>query len=429
MAKNAQRGAEAMTPERRRADLASMRLLATLLLVVMTGVFIATKVVKCDEPWVAYVRAFAEAGMVGACADWFAVVALFRHPLGLPIPHTGIVPANKDRIADALGRFISNNFLARKTVNRKLAQIDIAGAGAKWIADPENSAKIAAFCSRALPDIVKILPENRIREAVDGLARRGAQSVLVAPLSAHLLEALWADGEAQALLDRAIVYTGDLLYHNRDQIQKSVSTKSPRWLPKWIDAMLADRVVEGLVGTLAKMRNPAHPWRRELQKSVHKLIRDLANDPEFLAHGEELKTRVLADPVFLRQTELLWSKIEEELFSDLTNRGDDIAKSIGAALSGLGQWLLSDPAVIAGLNRRVRLFTLRALPPRRMEIGAYIAEVVRNWDSSTLVDKLELSVGQDLQYIRINGTLVGGLVGLLIFSLSQWIETFNGGGP
>lgn len=404
-----------------------MRLVATLLLIAMTAVFILTKVIKWDQPWIPYLRAFAEAAMVGACADWFAVVALFRHPLGLPIPHTGIVPANKNRIADALGRFISNNFLARKTVNGKLARIDIAGAGAKWIADPENAAKIAVFCSRALPDLVKLLPENRIRAAVDGIARRGAQSVPAAPLSAHILEALWADGEAQALLDRAIVYTGDVLFHNKEQIHKTVSQKSPVWMPKWIDAMLADRVVDGLIVTLAKMRDPNHPWRRELQKSVEKLIRNLAEDPKFLARGEEIKTRVLADPVLSRQAETLWSKMEAGIFSDLTTRGEDIAKAISVALSGMGEWLLSDPAVIAGLNRRIRLMALRALPPRRREIGAYIAEVVRNWDSTTLVEKLELSVGQDLQYIRINGTLVGGFVGLAIHALSQWIESFSSG--
>jgi uncharacterized membrane-anchored protein YjiN (DUF445 family) len=411
-----------MTPERQRARLLHMRLIATLLLIAMTLIFILTKIMKWDQPWIPYLRAFAEAGMVGACADWFAVVALFRHPLGLPIPHTGIVPANKGRIADALGRFISHNFLARRTVHQKLSRIDIAGALAKWLADPENAAKIAVFCSRALPDLVKILPENRIRAAVDGIARRGAQSVPAAPLSAHILEALWADGEAQALLDRAIVYTGDVLFHNKEQIHKTVSQKSPVWMPKWIDAMLADRVVDGLIVTLAKMRDPNHPWRRELQKSVQKLIRSLAEDPKLIARAEEVKARVLADPVLLRQAETLWSKMEAGLFSDLTTRGDDIAKAVTAALSGLGEWLSSDPAVTARLNRRIRLMALQALPPRRREIGAYIAEVVRNWDTTTLVEKLELSVGRDLQYIRINGTLVGGAVGLAIYALGQWLD-------
>jgi uncharacterized membrane-anchored protein YjiN (DUF445 family) len=409
-------------PEQRRAELSRMSLVATALLVAMTVLYAVTKFAPSDQPLIPYLRAFAEAGMVGACADWFAVVALFRRPLGLPIPHTGIVPANKDRIAEALGRFIANNFLTRRTVNRKLLGVDVAGMVAAWIADPENSQKIAAFCTRALPELIKIVPERRIREVVDDLARRGARSVPVTPLAAHLLETLWANGEAQELLDRAIVFAAQSLIQNKERIGKRVAKKSPRWLPKWVDAMLVDRVVTGLISTLSAMRNPDHPWRRELHGSIEKAIKSLATDPQLVKQGEEMKARALADPVFLRQTELMWRKIEEGLFLDLDNRGEDVAKGIDSALSGLGEWLLSNPDLVAALNRRIRLMALRALPPRRAEIGAYIAEVVRNWDTETLVDRLELSVGRDLQYIRVNGTLVGGLVGLLIFMLSAWIE-------
>jgi len=413
--------------DQRQAELDHMRLAATLLLVAMTALFVATKVIASDALWVPYLRAFAEAGMVGACADWFAVVALFRHPLGLPIPHTAIVPANKERIADALGRFISTNFLTRCAVNDKLAKLDIAGAVARWLADPQNSSKIAAFCGRALPELVKIVPENRIREVVDEVARRGAQSVPIAPLSAQVLETLWAQGEAQALLDRAIVYAGDALLRNQADIEARVAKKAPRWLPKWIDALLVKRVVAGLIGSLTNMRNPTHPWRRELQKSIETFIATLATDPNMRAEGEAIKARVLSDPVFLRQTDLLWSKIEARLLSDLSTRGDDVAKGIDAALSGLGSWLSNDPSLTAALNRRIRLMALRALPPRRAEIGAYVSEVVRRWDSETFVQKLELSVGRDLQYIRINGTLVGGLVGLLIFALGGWLDGLSAG--
>ncbi|HMK88517.1 MAG TPA: DUF445 domain-containing protein [Methylocystis sp.] len=413
--------------DQRQAELDHMRLAATLLLVAMTALFVATKVIASDALWVPYLRAFAEAGMVGACADWFAVVALFRHPLGLPIPHTAIVPANKERIADALGRFISTNFLTRCAVNDKLAKLDIAGAVARWLADPQNSSKIAAFCGRALPELVKIVPENRIREVVDEVARRGAQSVPIAPLSAQVLETLWAQGEAQALLDRAIVYAGDALLRNQADIEARVAKKAPRWLPKWIDALLVKRVVAGLIGSLSNMRNPTHPWRRELQKSIETFIATLATDPNMRAEGEAIKARVLSDPVFLRQTDLLWSKIEARLLSDLSTRGDDVAKGIDAALSGLGSWLSNDPSLTAALNRRIRLMALRALPPRRAEIGAYVSEVVRRWDSETFVQKLELSVGRDLQYIRINGTLVGGLVGLLIFALGGWLDGLSAG--
>ena len=417
-------GAIATPRDDRAADLVRMRFVATLLLLLMAAIFVATKRLGDLYPWVPYLRAFAEAGMVGACADWFAVVALFRRPLGLPIPHTGIVPANKDRIADALGRFIATNFLTRRTVDRKLRNVDAVGAMTRWLADPKNSVKIAAFCGRALPEIVKIVPKDRIRQVVDEVARQGAQSVPIAPLGAHLLETLWARGEAQALLDRAIAEACDQLMLRRGDIQRRVTKKAPRWLPKWIDSLLVERVVAGLVDTLSNMRKPEHPWRLELQKSVEGFIETLATDPKIREEGEALKASILADPVFLRQTEVLWEKIEASLLSDLSQRGDDVARGIDAALGSFGRWLSNDPALTAALNRRIRLWALRALPPRRAEIGAYVSDVVRRWDSQTLVDKLELSVGRDLQFIRINGTLVGGLVGLLIFALSRAVESF-----
>lgn len=411
--------AEAARRGERATDLLRMRVVATLLLLMMAAVFAATKRLGDAYPWVPYVRAFAEAGLVGACADWFAVVALFRRPLGLPIPHTGIVPANKDRIADALGRFIETNFLTRRTVDQKLRSVDAVGAVTRWLGDPKNSAKIASFCSRALPELAKIVPKDRIRQVVDEVARQGAQSVPIATLGAHLLETLWARGEAQALLDRAIAEACDQLLARRQDIQRRATKRAPKWLPKWIDAMLVERVVAGLVDTLSNIRKPDHPWRRELQKSVEGFIETLATDPKIREEGEALKASILADPVFLRQTEVLWEKVEASLLSDLTQRGDDVARGIDSALAGLGRWLASDPALAAALNRRIRLWALRALPPRRAEIGAYVSDVVRRWDSQTLVDKLELSVGRDLQFIRINGTLVGGLVGLLIFVVGK----------
>jgi uncharacterized membrane-anchored protein YjiN (DUF445 family) len=417
-------GAIATPRDDRAADLVRMRFVATLLLLLMAAIFVATKRLGDLYPWVPYLRAFAEAGMVGACADWFAVVALFRRPLGLPIPHTGIVPANKDRIADALGRFIATNFLTRRTVDRKLRNVDAVGAMTRWLADPKNSVKIAAFCGRALPEIVKIVPKDRIRQVVDEVARQGAQSVPIAPLGAHLLETLWARGEAQALLDRAIAEACDQLMLRRGDIQRRVTKKAPRWLPKWVDALLIERVVAGLVDTLSNMRKPEHPWRLELQKSVEGFIETLATDPKIREEGEALKASILADPVFLSQTEVLWEKIEAGLLSDLSQRGDDVAKGINAALAAFSHWLSSDPALTAALNRRIRLWALRVLPPRRAEIGAYVSDVVRRWDSQTLVDKLELSVGRDLQFIRINGTLVGGFVGLLIFAVSRALESF-----
>jgi uncharacterized membrane-anchored protein YjiN (DUF445 family) len=408
----------------RRAALRRMRLFATLLLVLMTAIFIVTTAVKLDWPWIPYVRAFAEAGMVGACADWFAIVALFRRPLGLPIPHTGIVPNNKDRIGKALGNFITNNFLTAAVMNERLARIDMVGALARWLSEPANAKRLGDYVALQLPLIARSLPLPRIGESIGAIAQRAAQAIPAAPVASKLLAIVWAQGEAQALLAQAIEQSEVWLVSNKDVLTNKVSERSSRWIPKWIDRMIAEKVLNGLVGTLAEMRDPAHPWRIELRKTVEKLIGELATDPQMRARAEELKAELLASPLLIEQAKTLWAEVETGLASGLPAHSQAIGDACARALRNAGAWLQEDEERKAQLNRRIRIVGERLLLPYRVEIGAYIERVVRNWDTATLVDRLELQVGKDLQYIRINGTLVGGLVGLLIYAVSQWIAQF-----
>jgi uncharacterized membrane-anchored protein YjiN (DUF445 family) len=410
-------------PEDRLTELKRMRAIATLLLISMTVVFIMTTVMKSDQVWILYLRAFAEAAMVGACADWFAVVALFRRPFGLPIPHTAIIPANQQRIGESLGRFITNNFLTRKAISRKLVEIDIAGSIARWLGDPVNAKKLAAYGGHFLPKIIKKVPRHRLGEFVGSISRRSVDSIPAALLASRVLEALWAQGQTQALLDTAIELGRNWLASHEDFIQRKVTEKSSRWVPKWLDAILAKRIITGLLATIEEMRNPNHPWRIELRKAIEKVIVDLATNPDMKARGEALKAQWFANPTFLAQIEFLWTRIEESLYSDLPGQADTISAAIEAALLGLANWLDEEPALPAMANHRIRLMLLRLFLHRRVEIGSYIARVVETWDASTLVSKLELQVGKDLQYVRINGTLVGGLVGLSIFVATRWFES------
>jgi uncharacterized membrane-anchored protein YjiN (DUF445 family) len=398
-----------------------MRTIATLLLVLMTVIFVLTTATKLDWPWVPYVRAFAEAGMVGACADWFAVVALFRRPLGLPIPHTGIVPNNKERIAGALGRFITNNFLTRKVLNERFARVDVVGAFARWIGDPVNAKQLARYLARVLPKILRSLPGPQIGEFFGKVAQQAIETIPAAPLASRVLAIAWAHGEAQEMLARAIDRGESSLAERKDYIARKIREKSYRWIPRWVDNIIADRVMVGILSTLSEMRNPRHPWRIELTNAVDKLILDLATDPEMRARGEAFKAEMLKSPLFVAQARTLWAEIESGLYSGIPTRSEAIAESFETALYSISKWLLEDPDRQARLNRRIRIMAQRALSLYRFEIGAYVERVVRDWDSSTLVDRLELQVGRDLQYIRINGTLVGGLVGLLIFVASKWI--------
>jgi uncharacterized membrane-anchored protein YjiN (DUF445 family) len=260
-----------------------MRVIATLLLLLMTGIFIATTAVRIDWFWIPYVRAFAEAGMVGACADWFAVVALFRHPLGLPIPHTAIVPRNKERIGPALGRFITGNFLNTKVAHERLARIDLVGWIKRWLDNPANTARLGRNVGLMLPQILSAVPAAEIRELLAGIARYGIESVPAAPLASRLLALAWAHGEAQAVLDQALDFAREALARNKDAISQKVSEKSSRWIPRWVDNLIAERVMNGLLATMSAMHDPAHPWRIELRNAVERLIADLATDPGLYA--------------------------------------------------------------------------------------------------------------------------------------------------
>ena len=398
-----------------------MRFLATALLALMSAIFAATYFARAEWRWLAYLRAFSEAGMIGACADWFAVVALFRHPFGVPIPHTAIVPRSKQRIGGAIGRFIANNFLSPKVLTAKIREIDAVGWVARWLSNPANAGHLARRAAQSLPEILQALPREELNAFLARAARHGIEAVPAAPLASRILSLLWAQGETQALVERAIVMAAAALADRRDLIKATVTQKSSRFIPKWIDAIVANKIVSGLAQLLEEMRDPAHPWRTELAAAVEKLIEDLAVEPEMYARGEELKAGILRNPVVLQQVNKLWTEIEARLDTTSAERIDQISTGLEQALITLGQRMADDARIHAAFNTWIRIAALRLVAPGRAEIGAFITQVVERWDTDTLVNRIELQVGRDLQYIRINGTLVGGLVGLIIFAVTQWL--------
>jgi uncharacterized membrane-anchored protein YjiN (DUF445 family) len=223
----------------------------------------------------------------------------------------------------------------------------------------------------------------------------------------------------QTVIEKAIDYGHAALARNRETIKLKVSQRSSRLIPKWIDAIVADKIVAGVTQILEEMREPNHPWRVELATAVERWIEQLATDPEMRARGEELKARLLENPVVVGQIEAVWEEIEAQL--DAVTSSNRLYETLEQTLTAIGNRLASDARIGDGINRWLRVAILRAVAPRRAEIAAFIRKVVENWDTATLVKRIELQVGRDLQYIRINGTLVGGLVGLAIFAATQWL--------
>jgi uncharacterized membrane-anchored protein YjiN (DUF445 family) len=409
------------TEDHRVTDLRRMRAFATGLLVAMTVVFVATSFAQARWEWLAYVRAFAEAGMVGACADWFAVVALFRRPLGLPIPHTGIVPRNKARIAGALGRFITNNFLTPKVLSEKLVQVDAAQWVADWLGNPDNAKGVARRAAVVVPEVVRALPREPIADALGRSVVAGLKAVPAGPVAGNLLAIVWAQGQTQKVLERAITFAETALIANKDFIRARVEANSSRWVPRWLDGIVADKIVTTVTATLAEMRSPAHPWRIELKAGIEGLIERLSDDPGLRADVEAAKNAFLDDPQFIEHVMAMWAELDARLPSDVSAHAETIAAGVEYCLLSAGRWIREDPALKVKINNWIRYLVRRTISPRRAEIGAFVTNVVEAWDSTTLVNRLELQVGKDLQYIRINGTLVGGLVGLLIFTASKWL--------
>ena len=401
----------------RRRGLVRMRRLATGLLALMTAVFAATRFAPTDWVWTGYVAAFAEAAMVGACADWFAVTALFRRPLGLPIPHTAIIPRNKDKIGQALGDFIAGEFLSPRVLDRKLKDLRPSARLADWLRDPARVDALAGRLGGLLPDLMPT--GDGLRGVIGEAARRVSRAGPIAPSVARILAYLWGDAGARRLLDQIIARSGDYLADHGAMIEAGVASASWKWAPKWIDKLLAERLTRGLIHAVGEVRDPAHPWRQELDLWVEDLIVRLRSDPQMEARVQSWKNAVFADGAVRGGLDTLWSELESRLLSDRGDFGATISPILSRALRGLGAWLDEDAAARDRLDGWVRVAMRKTVSPRRRQIGAFVAQVVAGWDAGEVVEKLELQVGRDLQFIRINGTLVGGLGGVLIYTVTR----------
>jgi uncharacterized membrane-anchored protein YjiN (DUF445 family) len=398
---------------RRSGDLNRMRVLATGLLVLLTAIFLATRLAPASWVFAPYVQAFAEAGMVGACADWFAVTALFRRPLGLPIPHTAILPRSKARIGEALGDFIAHNFLDPRLLDEKLRRAEPARRLSGWLADSRNVDALSRRLAALAPELVRATPD--LAELATSAVRRLAAAGPLAPLSSKILAYLWRDGGGQNLVDRALARLGDHLQAHPTLIQEGVEAGAWKWLPKWVDRIVAERLSQGLIRTLQDLRKPAHPARQELNAAIEDYIRRLSEDPELIASGEAVKTRLLNDPSLLGPLAAAWTESLAQAVTDPVALREAVAGATRKALAAIGAWLAEDQAARARFDLAIRVLLRSTLTPGRDAIGRFIAQIVSTWDADDVAARIEVQVGRDLQFIRINGALVGGVVGLAIY--------------
>jgi uncharacterized membrane-anchored protein YjiN (DUF445 family) len=392
---------------------------ATGLLVLALAVFIVARLLEPGHPWLGFVRAAAEASLVGGLADWFAVTALFRRPLGLPIPHTAIVPTQKDRIGRILGTFVQNHFLARDVLAARLRAMRLSERAARWMSDPANAPRLARQVAVGLARTVEALPETEVKELIHRNAVARLESTRIAPIIGSVLSLVVTDDRHQELLDEALRLVLQAVDANREIIRSTIRAESPWWVPGVVDEVMYQRMLAAIESLLDDVRrDPGHPLRRQFDTALRDFIARLEHSPEVIARAESLKRDLLDHPAVEEFAASLWERARRA--AARYGAEPDVAQlePLARGITTLGTSLLANEALLDDLDGFAAGVIASALEQQRHEVAELIAGTVRTWDPELAAERIELAVGRDLQFIRLNGTLVGGLAGLVIYTVA-----------
>jgi uncharacterized membrane-anchored protein YjiN (DUF445 family) len=399
-----------------------MRRFATGLLIAMAVLLLLSRwgQTRFDLAFLEYFHAFAEAAVVGALADWFAVTALFRHPLGIPIPHTAIIPQNKDSIGRGLGNFVERNFLAPEVLSEKIERLDVVSKAEDWVAEPENSRMIAQRITQFLPELLDGLDDEDVRIFLSNNLSAGLEHVNLANIAGNGLEIMLENDEDQEFFNELVEMLRKLLDENKTELRKALRNESP-WLFKGImENQIFDRVIMRLNKGFNEIANdPQHPVRKRFLVEVRDLAERLKTSEEMRERSEELKRDIMSNEKFQAFITNIWEDVKQMIREDAAREDSRIQQNIHRAIYSLFNNLLHDQAVRDKLNSYINEGATNILARNRNMIATMIENTIRSWDKETMVDKLEMQVGKDLQFIRINGTLVGGTVGLLLHVIAD----------
>ena len=397
-----------------------MRIAATGLLFLMAAVYLTARIYEPVHPAIGFVRAFAEAAMVGGLADWFAVTALFRHPLGIPIPHTAIIPRNKDRIGDTLALFLRDNFLTPAVVARRMRRVDVASAAGRFLTKaPDEGGRFKAGASRLIANMIESFDQERLGGMVKSALATRIRELNLAPLLGQALSAAIAEQRHLPLLDGIIRWAGKTLAHN-DQLVREMVHKRAGGILRWtgLDERLANAIIDGLQKMLDDMAaEPDHPLRAKAEEGLATLAYDLQHDDRMQARVANLRDEILENPAMRKWLDGLWESARAALLRSARDPDAALAGKFGEALRQLGETLQTDEKLRITINRFVRRTAVGATAGYGDGIVKLVSDTVRGWDAETITDRVESAVGRDLQFIRVNGTIVGGLVGVVLHAV------------
>ena len=414
--------------EARARELRRVKALANGVLGASFALLIVAKILASYYPGFGFVAAFAEAATVGGLADWYAVVVLFRRPFGLPIPHTAIISENQNQIADKLGEFVEAHFLDAEPVEAKLREIDFAGLIADWLSNRKRSGALAGFTLRLLPDALEAAQSSGLGAFVSRSLQAQLQSIDLAPLASGMLRAFVASGRHQRLLDDLLATLHDVL--NKPETLAAIRKKIRAELPSLLtlyraDAFLLRRIAASGTAFLDEVRtDPNHPFRGEFDQLVLSFIERLESEPAMVIEFDKLKREMLARPEFGALVEHLWSNIKVFVDRNAAGETSSLQHRLAKLFGETGAQLATDPGMQAEINQGIVTVASRVIVDQKKGVSTFIADQVKAWDMTRLIDLIEVNVGKDLQYIRFNGALIGGLAGLAIYTgeiLLRWL--------
>ncbi|MDQ0675525.1 uncharacterized membrane-anchored protein YjiN (DUF445 family) [Pseudarthrobacter siccitolerans] len=404
------------------AALRKMKLVALALLIAMAVVFVFAFALQREYPWLQYVRAAAEGGMVGALADWFAVTALFKYPMGIKIPHTAIIPRRKDQIGASLGEFVETNFLSEEVVQDKLASVNIARRAGEWLAAPGGAERVAKEGAAVIRGAFKVLNDDDVQAVIEGMVRKHLLAPPWGPPVGRMAERIFHDGHHHKLVDLLVDRAADWVDDNHETVTHLVSDRSPTWVPQFVDGLVGDKVyVEILKFVRAVQADQNHQVRQQIDKYLNDLAQDLQHDPAMIARAEDIKAQVLGDPEVRELASRTWGTVKNALLGAVDDPDSDLTIKFKGAVRDFGSRLVNDPELAGKVNAWIGDAAGYLVRTYRSDIAAVITDTVARWDAEETSQKIELQVGKDLQFIRINGTVVGSLAGLAIFTVAHLI--------
>ena len=425
-------GADAAEPDatpplqeeaRRLHQLTVMKRRATGLLVVMTVAFVIVVLLTTDSGGAGYLRAALEASLVGGLADWFAVTALFRHPLGIPIPHTAVIAERKDQFGQTLGTFVQQNFLSPDVIATRVRSSNVVGRGAAWLADRDNAAAVAGHAADAVVGLADILRDEDVHRLLEEEIGRGLERIPVAPLAGRALRQMTAEGRHQELFDTIVRGLQRALEENRDVLRARFDEESPWWLPDAVDDRIFDRLFEGVRNLLQDVdSDPNHRIRAQFTEWVQGLAERLETSPELQARCEQLKKEVLGHPELRSWSSSLWTELKATLRAQAADPEGEMRRRLADAVVAAGVRLQEDSALTEKAEQLTESAARYLAERFHDEIASLVSGTIARWDAEETSRKLELLLGRDLQFIRINGTVVGGLAGVIIHGVARAIS-------